>query len=87
MDQEENKRRNALVPAPRGTIWPPPWLKHVEGGTAKNSPLAPPLPREWREAFEERAAIMEFDGQLPRAEAERLAMADTIQAMKRDGAT
>lgn len=29
-----------------------------------------------REAFEERAAIMEFDGGLSRAEAERLALAD-----------
>ncbi|GAM53691.1 hypothetical protein EBME_2154 [bacterium endosymbiont of Mortierella elongata FMR23-6] len=27
-----------------------------------------------REAFEERAAIMEFDGELSRAEAERLAI-------------
>lgn len=30
-----------------------------------------------QERFEERAAIMEFDGNLPRAEAERLARFDT----------
>jgi hypothetical protein len=42
-------------------------------------PLVPPVPPEKhrneidREAFEERAAIMEFDGGLSRAEAERLA--------------
>ena len=28
-------------------------------------------PDEWREVFEERAAVMEFDGGLPRAAAER----------------
>ena len=32
-----------------------------------------------REAFEERAAIMEFDGGLSRAEAERLALADPTE--------
>ena len=42
-------------------------------------PLAPPVPPKKhsneieRETFEERAAIMEFDGGLSRAEAERLA--------------
>lgn len=30
-------------------------------------------PEPWREAFEERAALMEFHGCLPRAQAERLA--------------
>lgn len=44
-------------------------------------PLVPPVPPKKhmneidREAFEERAAIMEFDGGLSRAEAERLAAA------------
>jgi hypothetical protein len=33
-----------------------------------------------REAFEERAAIMEYDGGLPRAEAERLALAAILNA-------
>jgi hypothetical protein len=36
------------------------------------------LLEELREQFEERAAIMEFDGGLPRAEAERLALEATI---------
>ena len=31
-----------------------------------------------RERYEERAAIMEFDGGLPRAEAERLALQDVF---------
>jgi hypothetical protein len=37
-----------------------------------------------RELFEERAAIMEFDGGLPREEAERLAR---LEAEKREVAT
>ncbi|HMQ14577.1 MAG TPA: DNA polymerase [Phycisphaerae bacterium] len=34
------------------------------------------LPVDWREAYEERAAIMEFDARLPRVRAEALALAD-----------
>lgn len=34
------------------------------------------LPFEWREAYEERAAIMEFDARLPRERAEAQALAD-----------
>jgi hypothetical protein len=36
------------------------------------------LTTEEREAYEERAAIMEYDGGLPRAEAERLAMEEVV---------
>ena len=36
---------------------------------------------EWIECFGERAAIIEFDGNLPRQEAEHLAMAATIEAI------
>mgnify|MGYP000020374443 CR=1 FL=1 len=38
---------------------------------------------EDREFFEERAAIREFDGILPRAEAERLALRDLVAERKR----
>jgi len=34
------------------------------------------LPAEWHYAWDERAAIMEFDGNLPRERAEALALAD-----------
>ena len=35
-------------------------------------------PQDWVDHFEERAAIIEHDGDLPRPEAERQALADTI---------
>lgn len=38
----------------------------------------PPSPDEWRDLFEERAGIMEFDGNLPRARAETLALAEVL---------
>lgn len=41
------------------------------------------LPGDWRVEWEERAAIMEFEGKLPRERAEALAMADIIKAMER----
>jgi hypothetical protein len=37
---------------------------------------------DWREAYEERAAIMEFDGKMTRAEAEKAAMADIQRQMR-----
>lgn len=40
----------------------------------------PNLTPEQRADFEERAAIMEFDGNLPRAEAERLALLLALKA-------
>ena len=42
------------------------------------------LPADWRVCFDERAAIMEHDGHLPRERAEMLAFADTIRAMQRE---
>ena len=33
---------------------------------------------DWQAMYDERAAIREFDGELPRPEAERLALADTV---------
>ncbi|MFN0132235.1 MAG: hypothetical protein ACKVW3_06850 [Phycisphaerales bacterium] len=39
------------------------------------------LPPAWREMFEERAGIMEFDANLPQEEAERLALRDILALM------
>ena len=60
--------------APRGEA--------TKGTKAPYVPFVAPLPAPSRqisrvEAFEERAAIMEFDGGLTRQEAERLACADS----------
>jgi hypothetical protein len=53
----------------------------TKGTKAPFVPFVAPLPTpsrqiSYREAFEERAAIMEFDGGLTREEAERLARAE-----------
>ncbi len=44
------------------------------------------LPPEWHFAWDERAAIMEVDGKLPREHAEAAALADTMTIMRRSGA-
>lgn len=41
------------------------------------------LPPEWHLAWDERAAIMEFDGGLPRERAEALALACVLEEMRR----
>ena len=43
------------------------------------------LPPDWRNAWEERAAIMEYDGGLPKEHAEAAALAVTLEAMRRHG--
>jgi hypothetical protein len=43
------------------------------------------LPAEWQLAWDERAAIMEYDGGLPRVEAEAWALAEIIKVMNRAG--
>jgi len=40
------------------------------------------LPGDWRVWFEERAAIKEFDGGLPRERAEAEALAETVRLMR-----
>jgi hypothetical protein len=45
------------------------------GAGSSLPPVVADWPPVWREAFEERAAIMEFDGGLSRVEAERRAEA------------
>ncbi|HUS95375.1 MAG TPA: hypothetical protein VMX97_01405 [Hyphomicrobiaceae bacterium] len=42
------------------------------------------LPGDWRCWFEERAAIMEYDGGLPRERAEAEALAETIRLMQKN---
>jgi hypothetical protein len=43
------------------------------------------LPPDWRYVWEERAAIMEYDGGLPKEHAEAAALADTLEVMRRAG--
>src|SRR6266702_4683725 len=40
------------------------------------------LPGDWQVDWEERAAIMEHDGKLPRERAEALALTENVKAMK-----
>ena len=51
----------------------------AEGVTAAVTPFSAVVDAEdWQAAYDERAAVREFDGEMPRAEAERLAFADTV---------
>lgn len=43
------------------------------------------LPPDWRERYDERAAIREYDGNRPRAEAESEAMQEILAMMEDDG--
>jgi len=43
--------------------------------------LAADLPADWHELWDERAAIMEFDGGLPRERAEAAALAEVLKQM------
>jgi hypothetical protein len=48
----------------------------------ENSTLKPGSdPADWEAYFDERAGIREFDGEMPRAEAERLAAEETVAAL------
>ena len=44
--------------------------------------LVEDLPGDWRCVFEERAAIMEYHGDLPRELAEAKALAETVRMME-----
>jgi hypothetical protein len=44
------------------------------------------LPEPWREWYEERAAIREYDGHQAREHAEAEALAETVSAMRAAGA-
>lgn len=41
------------------------------------------LPNEWHEAWQERAAILEFDGGMSRAGAEAAALREVMEKMQR----
>ena len=43
------------------------------------------LPGDWRVEWEERAAVMEYDGGLPRERAEALALDDVLRRMRQAG--
>jgi hypothetical protein len=47
--------------------------------------LAGRLPPDWHLQWDERAAIMEVDGGLPRERAEALALLDILEQMRRHG--
>ena len=52
-------------------------------GQVKDDSIGPDdLPGDLRCWFEERAAIMEYDGGLPREQAEAMALAETIRLMQ-----
>jgi len=54
-------------------------------GTAELPAALGNWPEDWQEQFEERAAIMEYDGNLPRREAERRAEELVRAAYRRTG--
>lgn len=62
--------------------------KQSQSIIALATPVTPETPlgghnaEYWQEMFEERAAIMEFDGGVPRAEAERMAQME-VDALRR----
>jgi hypothetical protein len=43
------------------------------------------LPPEWHFLWDERAAIMEYDGKMPRERAEAMALEDILGQMRREG--
>jgi hypothetical protein len=61
---------------------------------AENAPSVPypritpdNLPADWHFRWDERAAIMEYDGKLPREHAEALALTEVLQLMQQAGGT
>jgi hypothetical protein len=61
-------------------LFDPPQADGPEGITPAD------LPPEWHFAWDERAAIMEVDGRLPREHAEAAALADILIRMRQAGA-
>jgi hypothetical protein len=60
--------------------------RYAEPPTSKDAiviEMAERLGADDREAFEERAAIIEYDGQLPRAHAECLALLEVLRRDRR----
>lgn len=61
---------DAIFDPDRGRGWPPARSEFPAG-----------LPPDWHVFWDERAAIMEFDGGLPRERAEALALTDILDQM------
>lgn len=66
-----------------------PELATGTGAALEPDPAVTPadLPPEWREHYEERAAIMEHDGHLPREYAEAMALDIIVHQMRQAGIT
>jgi hypothetical protein len=67
-----------------------PWPRSARAPAKKPAPKVTvlrvgDLPDDWREFYDERAAIMEHDGRLARDQAEQQALAETLAAMRRAG--
>ena len=56
-------------------------LIHLEPYEQPSGITVEDLPGDWRCVFEERAAIMEYHGELPRELAEAEALAETVRMM------
>ena len=63
------------LPVPASSIWPPAWLKNLPVA-APTAIASAKLTPECMALWEERAAIMEYDGGLSRQRAEAEALAD-----------
>jgi hypothetical protein len=79
-----------IVYAPRSTLTAVDrdLLQRLKSGllaVLEGKPTPRDLPEDWHQIWDERAAIMEFDGGLGRAQAEALALTDVLQSMERTG--
>lgn len=82
--------RNTDTPHASSYVFPPVLekTKQSQGNLDAVTPATPVTPHNdyddeyWQEMYEERAAIMEYDGGLPRDEAERLAK-ELVDEMRR----
>ena len=85
--QRGNKSLNCCPAAPSGsnrgraTILPLEPLTREPGQNTQEASAAD-LPADWHLAWDERAAIMEYDGGLPRERAESLALQEIIRQMQ-----
>ncbi len=61
-------------------------LREAEQGDTLDGCAVADLPPDWHLLWDERAAIMEYDGGLPRERAEARALADILDQMRRAGA-
>ena len=60
-------------------------LQEAEQRGSRDGFAVADLPADWHLLWDERAAIMEYDGGLPRERAEALALADVLDQMRRAG--